>query len=101
MGATLLCLSFAGLLTAPLPAALPSGFALTVPAICLTSQVAPSPLLRAGLSAVSLVSAHALAGTGLALTAGEAGEQKAPAGNPVSPSTMRIVATILGLPVSE
>lgn len=102
MAATLLCLSFAGVLAAPLPAA--PGVAVSVPALCLTAEAAPAPIVSAGLSAAAFASDYALAGTGLSITTGsdkkEGGAAAVP-GLPVSASTWRIVAAMLGLSLAE
>lgn len=98
MPQTLLCLSLGAALSAPLPQAYAPGFALAVPSVCLTSEVAVSPVTGAAAMAFAWASTKALAGTGLAVTA-ESGASEA-ASLPVAlpaPSSLRIVAAILGV----
>lgn len=102
MAATLLCLSFAGALAAPLPAG--PGVAVNVPAICLTAEAAPAPIVSAGLNAAAFASDYALAGTGFSITTGADTKEGAGAalpGLPVSASTWRIVAAMLGVSLAE
>lgn len=98
MATTLLCLSFAGALAAPVA----PGVAVNMPALCLTAEAAPSPAVSAGLSAATFASSYALAGTGLSLSVGgdkaEGGKPPIPA---VSSSTWRIVGAILGLEAAQ